>query len=117
MTKNQTVELLKQQLPGFYSVEQVIDIINAIEEEGQVQTYSPEQIEKLLETIDDKVERAINNLYSDDLVDTSTAEFSLSGNEIILDSVEANTSEITEAVMEKVKQAILDFFPAPKETA
>lgn len=32
MTKQQTIELLKQQLPGFYSVEQVIEMISKIEE-------------------------------------------------------------------------------------
>jgi len=32
MTKQQTIELLKQQLPGFYSVDQVIEMISKIEE-------------------------------------------------------------------------------------
>jgi len=35
MTKQQTVELLKQQLPGFYSVEQVIKMIDDIEDNSQ----------------------------------------------------------------------------------
>jgi len=117
MTKMQTVELLQKQLPGFYSVDQVINLINDIEEDGQARAYNENQIENLLETIDDKVEIAIRNMYTDDLVDLSTAEFSLSGNEIQLDSVDANTSEIVEKVMEEVRKVLLDFFPAPKETA
>ncbi len=31
MNKQQTIELLQQQLPGFYSVEQVIKLINDID--------------------------------------------------------------------------------------
>lgn len=113
MTKNQTVELLKKQLPCFYSVEQVINLINDIEDVNQA--YSEDQIEKLIQSIEGKVERVVQNMYSEDLVDTSTAEFSLSGNEIILDSVDANKDEISETVSEAVREILVDFFPAPKQ--
>jgi len=116
MTKTQTVELLQQQLPGFYSVDQVIKMINDIEDDSQALAYNENEIEGLLERIEDKVERVLGNLYFEDFVDTDSAEFSLNGNEIQLDSVEINKSEIREAVMEKVREAILDYFPAPKET-
>lgn len=115
MTKNQTVELLKKQLPGFYSADQVIKLINDIEEDGQAQAYNENQIEGLIQSIEGKVERVVQNMYSEDLVDTSTAEFSLSGNEIILDSVDANKDEIAEAVSEAVREILVDFFPAPKQ--
>jgi len=114
MTKMQTVELLKKQLPGFYSVDQVIDIINDIEDVNQA--YSEDQVEKLIRSIEDKVERAVQNMYSEDLVDFDSADFSLCGKEISLDSVDADKDKISETVSEAVRKVLLDFFPAPKET-
>ncbi len=110
----QTVELLKKQLPGFYSVDQVIDIINDIEDVNQA--YSEDQVEKLIRSIEDKVERAVQNMYSEDLVDFDSADFSLCGKEISLDSVDADKDKISETVSEAVRKVLLDFFPAPKET-
>lgn len=42
MTKQATVELLKQQLPGFYSAEQVIELINGIDESKSTTVISNE---------------------------------------------------------------------------
>lgn len=116
MTKTQTVELLQKQLPGFYSVDQVIKMINEIEEDSQAQIYNENTIEGLLERIEDKVDRALDDLCFGDFVDTDSTEFSLNGNKIQLDSADINKSWIRETVMEKVREAILDYFPAPKET-
>ena len=41
MNKQQTIELLKQQLPGFYSVEQVIKLINDIDVDETSQPSAP----------------------------------------------------------------------------
>ena len=50
MTKNQTIDLLKNQLPGFYSVEQVINLIEKIEEE-KTTTISSERIDTITRSI------------------------------------------------------------------
>lgn len=113
MTKNQTVELLKKQLPGFYSADQVINLINGIEE--GYPTYDEDQVENLIQSIETKVERAVEGMYSEDLVDFDSADFSLSGKEIILDSVNADKDKISETVSEAVRSVLLDFFPAPKQ--
>lgn len=113
MTKMQTVELLKKQLPAFYSADQVIKMINDIEDVNQA--YDENQIEGLIDKIASKVEKALNNMYIEDFVDTSSAEFSLNGNEIQLDSVDANRDQIAEEVVEAVRNVLLDFFPAPKQ--
>lgn len=113
MTKNQTVELLQKQLPGYYSVEQVISIINGIEEGDRA--YNEDQVENLIQRIEDKVERAVQGMYSEDLVDFDSADFSLNGKEISLDSVDANKDLISETVSEAVRKVLLDFFPAPKQ--
>ena len=113
MTKNQTVELLKKQLPGFYSADQVIKLINDIEDVNQA--YNEDQVENLIQSIEDKVERAVMNMYSEDLLDFDSADFSLCGKEISLDSVDADIDKICEAVSEAARKVLLDFFPAPKQ--
>jgi len=53
MNKQQTIELLQQQIPGFYSVEQVINIIKDIEEDKVV--VKTEFSNKLIDNIVDKI--------------------------------------------------------------
>ena len=115
MTKSQTVELLQQQLPGFYSVEQVIKLISDIEEDGQAQAYNETQIEDLIGSIESAIERRLGGMDSDDLVDKDSAEFELNGNEISLYSVEANSGTISEECGDVVRDKLLDFFKAPNE--
>ena len=70
MTKNQTIDLLRNQLPGFYSVEQVINLIEKIEEE-RATTISSERIDmitrKIVETLED--EHSNNNLVNVDEIE------------------------------------------------
>jgi hypothetical protein len=65
MTKNQTIDLLRNQLPGFYSVEQVINLIEKIEE-AETTKISSERIDaitrKIVETLED--EHSNNNLVN-----------------------------------------------------
>ena len=115
MTKQQTVELLQKQLPGFYSVDQVIKMINDIEEDGQSQTYNESQIQDLIDNIDEAIERRIQRLDSDDLVDKDSAEFELCGNEISLYRIQTNDSLIADECVECVRNVLTDFFELQKE--
>lgn len=54
MNKQQTIDLLSQQLPGFYSVEQVIEMIKNIEETGPSITKA--SYDELVETIVDQID-------------------------------------------------------------
>jgi hypothetical protein len=110
MTKQQTIELLNQQLPGFYSVEQVIKIINDIETPTAGGSLTEDQINRLIEVIADKVESNAENLTTDEVCDVDSAEFDLNGNEISLSSVDVNTTGISEAVVYGVGEAIEEFF-------
>jgi len=71
MTKNQTVDLLRSQMPGFYSVEQVINLIEKIEEsKGKVITSN--DIERAI----DKVINWVDN-NERDLLDLGSAELEM----------------------------------------
>jgi hypothetical protein len=60
MTKNQTIDLLRNQLPGFYSVEQVINLIDKIEEE-RATTISSERIDAVTRSIVETLQEEFNN--------------------------------------------------------
>jgi len=110
MTKQQTVELLKQQLPGFYSVEQVINIINGIEDDSQVEAYNENQLEDIADAIYDEVRNALGKMYTGDIIDTDTAEFSLYDKTIELDSVDIDKNSIADTIIEEVKKVMWNKF-------
>jgi hypothetical protein len=113
MTKQQTIDLLKAQLPGFYSVEQVIDLISKIEEP---QAQAPVNLYDLIEQVCQKVSRRLSNANSCDLLDLSSAEFELDyNNRIELSNVEVYTDSIIEDYVQPVLESVLhDFFPTPE---
>ena len=113
MTKQATVELLKKQLPGFYSVEQVISIVSGIDDEQpQLFKFDETKLEeirdKIVSNVYDKVGDALSDMYDDELVDTSSAEFSLNGNEIQLDSVDVDKDNISDKVSDVCGDVVRD---------
>lgn len=109
MTKQTTVELLQKQLPAFYSVEQVIEIVNQVDESTAALPagIGEEFIQNLLGSIADK----LDNRYSS-LVDLSSAEFELNGNEISLYSVDVDTEEVLERCESAIRPVVQEFFRA-----
>ena len=110
MTKQQTIELLNQQLPGFYSVEQVIKIINDIETPSGEGSLTQDQIDNLVREIVDQVTSNVEDLNTDDVCDTSSAEFELNGNEISLSSVDVYTRGIKDVVVDGIGDVVETFF-------
>jgi len=93
MTKNQTVDLLKSQMPGFYSVEQVINLIEKIEE-GSSRKITTEDIQKA-------IDRTINWVDNNerDLLDLDSAELELDyNNRVEVVGVPINTEGLREAL-------------------
>ena len=109
MTKQQTIDVLKTQLPGFYSVEQVIDLVTKIESSEATGGFTKEQVLLLVDRLINEVEENVNNLDSD-CIDKSTAEFSLNYNEVELDSVDFDTSDVRDAVINGLRDVAETFF-------
>ena len=103
MTKQQTVELLQKQLPGFYSVEQVINIVNGIEEGSS--DFDKEKMDELKDAIDTKVRLYLGRLNGDDIADYDSAELELNGNEISVYNIDVNTDSIIDEVNDAVEAA------------
>ena len=106
MTKNQTIDLLKNQLPGFYSVEQVINLIEKIEEE-KVQTapkLTSDQVRELTQIIVNAIEEEAQR---DNIVCFEDVEFDLSyDRRIEVTDVPINF----DAIRDCVENELTDFF-------
>lgn len=108
MTKEQTIELLQKQLPGFYSVEQVINIIKGIEENAS--SISEGALEELLREVDNAIEEVIARVDQEDLVQLDTAEFELhNGNEIELSSVDLDIDELVRIAQRETTKVIREY--------
>lgn len=109
MTKQQTIELLNQQLPGFYSVDQVIKMINDIETPSS--SLSAEKLEVLKDLIERKVSTSIDSMSSDQAVEYDSIELSLNyDNKIEVENCDLITDNIVDQVMEAVEEVLVDFF-------
>ena len=109
MNKNETIELLEKQLPGFYSVDQVIELIKGIE--GSTNDFD---IPALIEVIEEHINNQVSGMSSDNACDFSSAEFSLSGNYIELDCVDLECRNIASEATNGLEDVLHDFFTAPK---
>jgi len=98
MTKQETIELLGKQLPGFYSVEQVIKMINDIEESG-----SFELSDEMVSTLSSDIAEALEN-EGTDIVDDY--ELSMNYREVELDSINLNEGKIKAAVRDAIETYI-----------
>jgi hypothetical protein len=111
MTKQQTIDTLKIQLPGFYSAEQVIELISKIEDSGS----APFDMGVFKDEIENAIRKAIENMDSDDVVDYDSADLSLDGREIALDSIDVNTEDIISNAVEGVYNVLENFFPPDED--
>ena len=109
MNKQQTIELLQKQLPGFYSVEQVISIINDIDAGSS--ELSEEKLNELTENIYDIVEKKIRNADASDIVDYGSADFSIEyDNRVALDNIDISSDTIAEMIANEISDYLKEYF-------
>jgi hypothetical protein len=108
MNKQQTIELLESQLPSFYSQEQVIAIIKGIDEETP--KLSSAQVADLIQCVEDKVSRVIEDADTEDMVDLSSAEFDINyDNRLELSRVDLTMGDLCNDVKTAIDSSITDF--------
>ena len=98
MTKQATIDLLKQQLPGFYSAEQVIDMISKIEPEV-LDAYEFEFTDERIKTLVDNV---VDEITDQGLDLISDYDLSMNYKEVELDSIDINNHSVKGAVKSAV---------------
>ena len=109
----QAVASVQNAFPSIYTKDDVIKLLESIVIEPSEQVASgltKSQIEELCKRVVAQVKENADNLDSSDVVDTSTAEFSLSYNEIQLDSVDIDTRNIVDEVVNGIGDVIEEYF-------
>jgi len=95
MTKEQTLAALKNQMDSFYSLQQVIAIIEGIAE-PEVKTQLDQDI---IDDISGSIERCLDNNNESDLVDVDNIELSLGyNNQIEIDSAAIDVYRIMQHI-------------------
>jgi hypothetical protein len=103
--------------PSVYSKEDVKILLSMFAQKANVVVPQPtgmvvteEVLSKLMEDIADTFENVLDDTRYNDYVDTGSAEFSIDyGNQLVLDSVDLNTSEITRKLRETIETELGSF--------
>ena len=102
MNKQQTIETLQKQLPSFYSLEQVINIINGIEDNNN--TLSGDLVQAIIRS----TRNALDN-DSSELVDRDSAEFELGyDNRIELSCIDVDVDRILDIFEEELDRYVIE---------
>ena len=102
MNKQQTIETLQKQLPSFYSLEQVINIINGIEDNSN--TLSGDLVQAIIRS----TRNALDN-DSSELVDRDSAEFELGyDNRIELSCIDIDVDRILDIFEEELDRYVIE---------
>ena len=102
MNKQQTIETLQKQLPSFYSLEQVINIINGIEDNSN--TLSGDLVQAIIRS----TRNALDN-DSGELVDRDSAEFELGyDNRIELSCIDVDVDRILDIFEEELDRYVIE---------
>ena len=109
MTKKQTIELLEKQMPSFYSLDQVIEIIKGIEVGSVI------DVDGLYKEIKVHLEENIDQMDSEEAIDFSSAEFSLNYNEVSLDDVKIDSREVASKACYGLTDLIEGYIERSKE--
>ena len=100
MNKQQTIETLQKQLPSFYSLEQVINIINSIEDNSN--TLSNDLIQAVIKS----TRRVLDN-NSNELADHDSAEFEIGyNNKIELSCIDVDVDRILDIFEEELDRYV-----------
>ena len=112
-TIQETVAAVQNAPGSIYTREDVISLLHKIENKGG--SLTQDQIATLCELICEKVKDNAENLETEDVCDTDSAEFELNGNEISLCSVDVYTRGIRDAVVEGIGEVVEGFFEELEE--
>lgn len=109
MNKQELIDLLTTNHKNsfgipYYSMENVIQLLNKLDEPKPQEA----DLSKFEKAVYNAIQEAVYEINARDVIDHSSAEFSLSGNEINLDDVEFSTSDLTDHIQDYVKNAIED---------
>jgi hypothetical protein len=102
MNKQQTIDLLKKQMPSFYSLEQVIGIVFQIEE-PKATLLDQGHIKKIVDNVKAYVDSAISN------IDFDSCDYQLEmdyNNTVAITSIDIDSDDIANEVGRKLEDLL-----------
>lgn len=120
-------ESIQKAYPSIYSKQDVLQMLNGFvenitrwvtelpEEDTKAPVMSLDRVEELSQLLISAINKKIERLDSEEVVDYSSACFSIGySNQVEIDSLDFNSDSITSIVEEEVDEVLRDFF-APEE--
>ena len=116
-TIEQTVAAVKNAPGSMYTREDVISLLSNLQTTNSITSLDPQIIKDLCDAISDEIRDNLKGMDSSDVVDTSSAEFSLSYNEVCLECVDIDTDNIVSEALNNIDDVIEEFFEKLTEEA
>ena len=108
-TIEQTVAAVKNAPSSIFTKDDVLNLFNNLEP-AKGGALNQVLIDQLIQVVVDQVKSNVENLETDEVCDTDSAEFDLNGKEISLSHVDVNTEGIADGVVEGIGDEIEAFF-------
>jgi len=102
---DQTITNVNECLSSVFTKEDVVNLLRNLEVSSNKLSKS-----ELVDFVTSYVETQVEQLDAQDILDLSSAEFELNGNEITLDSVQVDTRDLTRNILGEIKESVEDFF-------
>ena len=104
MQTEKFLEIIQNSIGSIFTKEDIVKIVTLLNQEPEVKpetetdpenmTFTYSQVQDIFRNLIGQLESAIDNLDHDDVVDMSSAEFSINSNYIELDSIDIKSDNI-----------------------
>ena len=104
MTKQEAIKMVNESVPSIWSREDVLGLIEKIESGGG---FDPDN---LIDKVRDSVKSAVEDMSTDDVVDTDDATYDIrGGNEVYVSDISIRHDNVVDEIMEWVVNAVNDY--------
>lgn len=113
VSKQELLDVLSAQNDCYYSLAQVVDMIKKIEDPKPVLSskvqVTAEGYDSFLDAVRERFEANFGGYNGGRFIDLDTAEFSLNGNRVELDSVDLNADEVVDTAVECLENVLIQY--------
>lgn len=113
ISKQELLDVLSAQNDCYYSLAQVVDMIKKIEDPKPVLSskvqVTAEGYDSFLDAVRERFEANFGGHNGGRFIDLDTADFSLNGNRVELDSVDLNADEVVDTAVECLENVLIQY--------
>jgi hypothetical protein len=103
VTVEQAIGNVRECISSVFTKEDVINLLQSLELKSNITKSC------LVEFITDYVEKQVNELDCQDIIDHRSVEFSLQGNEICLENVEVDSDDLSRNILGEIDDSVDTF--------